>query len=84
MDAASPLPPQQDNAVINRPYPLFLGRIILLAVLIGIGGGVYLAAEQLMVPAWATVLLSLPIAYVVWATVGERLAGVVQLRHRDP
>ncbi|MCH1411298.1 MAG: hypothetical protein L7U48_04360 [Candidatus Poseidoniaceae archaeon] len=84
MDAASPLPPQQDNAVINRPYPLFLERIILLAVLIGIGGGVYLAAEQLMVPAWATVLLSLPIAYVVWATVGERLAGVVQLRHRDP
>ena len=84
MDAASPLPPQQDNAVINRPYPLFLERLILLAVLIGIGGGVYLAAEQLMVPAWATVLLSLPIAYVVWATVGERLAGVVQLRHRDP
>jgi len=84
MDAASPLPPQQDNAVINRPYPLFLERIILLAVLIGIGGGVYLAAEQFMVPAWVTVLLSLPIAYVVWATVGERLAGVVQLRHRDP
>jgi len=84
MDAASPLPPQQDNAVINRPYPLFLERIILLAVLIGIGGGVYLAAEQFRMPAWVTVLLSLPIAYVVWATVGERLAGVVQLRHRDP
>jgi hypothetical protein len=30
-----------------------------------------------------TVVVSLGVAYVVWATVGERLAGVVQLRHRD-
>ena len=83
MDAASPLPPQMDEGVVNRPYPLAAERVILLFVLLGVAGAVYLAALNLPVPAWMTVVVSLPLAYVVWATVGERIAGVVQLRHRD-
>ena len=83
MDAASPLPPQMDEGVVNRRYPLAAERVILLFVLLGVAAAVYFAAVNLPVPAWATVAVSLPLAYVVWATVGERLAGVVQLRHRD-
>ena len=83
MDAVSPLPPQMDDGVANRPYPLAAERVILLVVLLGVAGAVYFAAVNLPVPAWVTVVVSLPLAYVIWATVGERLAGVVQLRHRD-
>ena len=83
MDAASPLPPQMDDSVANRPYPLAAERVILLTVLLGVVGAVYLTAVNLPVPAWVTVALSLPLAYVAWATVAERLGGVVQLRHRD-
>ena len=83
MTEAAPLPPQQDEGEHNRPYPLFIERIILLIVLIGVGGLVFVLALNLPVPAWLTVIVSLPLAYVVWATLAERLGGIVQLRHRD-
>lgn len=83
MTEAAPLPPQQDEGEHNRPYPLFIERIILLVVLIGVGGLVFVLALNLPVPAWLTVIVSLPLAYVVWATLAERLGGIVQLRHRD-
>lgn len=83
MTAASPLPPQQDHDVVNRPYPLIIERVILLLVLLGVGGLVFIAAANLPFPAWVTVLAALPLVYVVWATVAERIAGVVQLQHRD-
>ena len=40
-------------------------------------------ALNLPFPPWITAVASLPLAYVVWATVAERLGGIVQLRHRD-
>ena len=83
MTEAAPLPPQQDAGEHNRPYPLLIERIILLVVLIGVGGLVFVLALNLPVPAWLTVIVSLPLAYVVWATLAERLGGIVQLRHRD-
>ena len=83
MTEAAPLPPQQDEGEHNRPYPLLIERIILLVVLIGVGGLVFVLALNLPVPAWLTVIVSLPLAYVVWATLAERLGGIVQLRHRD-
>ena len=83
MSDAAPLPPQQDEGELNRPYPLFTERIILLLVLLGVGGTVYLLALNLPVPPWLTVAVAVPLAYVVWATLAERLGGIVQLRHRD-
>ncbi|MGB0726669.1 MAG: hypothetical protein ACPGR0_00010 [Candidatus Poseidoniaceae archaeon] len=83
MSDAAPLPPQQDEGELNRPYPLFTERIILLLVLLGVGGAVYLLALNLPVPPWVTVVASIPLTYVVWATLAERLGGIVQLRHRD-
>ena len=83
MSDAAPLPPQQDGEQLNRPYPLFAERIILLSVLLGVGGAVYLLALHLPVPPWLTVVVAVPLAYVVWATLAERLGGIVQLRHRD-
>jgi hypothetical protein len=83
MADVAPLPPQIDEAAINRRYPLFIERIILLLVLVGVGGGVFMLALNLPFPPWITAVASLPLAYVVWATVAERLGGIVQLRHRD-
>ena len=83
MTDAAPLPPQQNEADTSRPYPLFLERIILFLVLLGVGGLVYGLAMNLPVPPWLTAVLCLPLAYVVWATLAERLGGIVQLRHRD-
>ena len=83
MSDAAPLPPQQDEVELNRSYPLFTERIILLLVLLGVGGAVYLLALNLPVPPWLTVVVVVPLAYVVWATLAERLGGIVQLRHRD-
>ena len=83
MTDAAPLPPQQSEGERNRAYPLFIERVILLLVLLGVGGLVYLLALNLPVPPWLTVVVSVPLAYVVWATLAERLGGIVQLRHRD-
>lgn len=83
MSDAAPLPSQQDEGEHNRSYPLFIERIILLLVLLGVGGAVYLLALNLPIPSWLTIVVAVPLAYVVWATLAERLGGIVQLRHRD-
>ena len=83
MSDAAPLPSQQDEGEHNRSYPLLIERIILLLVLLGVGGAVYLLALNLPIPPWLTIVVAVPLAYVVWATLAERLGGIVQLRHRD-
>ena len=82
MSDAAPLPPQQDEVELNRSYPLFTERIILLLVLLSVERSISLALN-LPVPPWLTVVVAVPLAYVVWATLAERLGGIVQLRHRD-
>ena len=83
MSDAAPLPSQQDEGEHNRSYPLFTERIILLLVLLGVGGAVYLLALTLPIPPWMTIVVAVPLSYVVWATLADRLGGIVQLRHRD-
>jgi fatty acid desaturase len=78
-----PLPPQRDPAIVDRPYPLFIERLVLLLVLCSIVALVVLGARALPWSPWLTVPLMLPAAFVLWVSFGERLGGLVQLAHLD-
>ena len=78
-----PLPPQRDPSIVDRPYPLVLERIVLFLLLCGIVALMVLGARALTWSPWLTVPLMLPLAFVLWVSLGERLGGLVQLAHLD-
>ncbi len=83
MSESWPLPPQRDPSIVDRPYPLFLERIVLFLLLCGIVALMVLGARALPWSPWLTVPLMLPLAFVLWVSLGERLGGLVQLAHLD-